>query len=216
MIKLGIVGAVFYLGVGFQAQAHTVNINYNVANTPSYLKQLISNEVQENSAEAFISKLGDNAISFLSNSSLSQAQKEREFRTLLTRNFDMATIGRFALGKNWRSATPAQQKEYLRLFENMVVNVYAGRFNDYQGQSFDVVSSRSSGKKDVLVTSYIIPKSGSKVQVDWRVRNKNGQNKIIDVIIEGVSMSLTQRSDFSSVIQRGGGDFNVLLAHLQK
>ena len=76
--------------------------------------------------------------------------------------------------------------------------------------------SVQAGKNDVLVTSYIVPDAGSKVQVDWRVRNKNGSYQIIDVIIEGVSMTMTQRSDFSSVIQRGGGDFEVLLAHLRK
>lgn len=182
----------------------------------SYIHNVSSSTAEELKAEAVITELGDTAISFLSDSSLSQAQKEKEFRKLLVRNFDMPTIGRFALGKNWRNATPAQQKEYLNLFEDMVVRVYSGRFGDYKGEAFDVASSRATGKKDISVTSYIVPNGGSKVQVDWRVRNKGGKFKIIDVIIEGVSMSLTQRSDFSSVIQRGGGDFEVLLNHLRK
>ena len=128
----------------------------------------------------------------------------------------MSTIGRFALGKNWKSATSAQQKEYSKLFEDLIVRVYSARFNDYKGEAFNVASTQEAGKNDVLVTSYIVPDAGSKVQVDWRVRNKNGSYQIIDVIIEGVSMTMTQRSDFSSVIQRGGGDFEVLLAHLRK
>lgn len=167
-------------------------------------------------AQKFVANMGDEAIGFLSNSSLSQSQKESEFRKLLNRNFDMGTIGRFALGKNWKNASASQKEEYQKLFREMIVRVYAGRFNDYKGEKFDVSSFKDSGSKDVIVTSYIIPHSGSKVQIDWRVRNKSGQMKIIDVIIEGVSMSLTQRSDFSSVIQRGGGDFEVLLAHLRK
>lgn len=176
----------------------------------------VSNRPDGENAQKFILDMGDKAISFLSEPSLTQAQKEREFRKLLTQHFDMATIGRFALGKNWRSATPEQQAEYQRLFKDMVVRVYAGRFNEYGGEAFDVESFKNSGSKDILVTSYIVPNGGSKVQVDWRVRNKGGQYKIIDVIIEGVSMGLTQRSDFSSVIQRGGGDFDVLLEHLRK
>lgn len=167
-------------------------------------------------AQKFIDDMGQQAIGFLSNDKLSTAQKESEFRKLLKRNFDMSTIARFASGKNWKTATASQQKEYLRLFENMIVEVYSARFNDYKGEDFDVASFRDNGKKDVLVTSYIVPSNGSKVQVDWRVRNKDGQYKIIDVVIEGVSMSLTQRSDFSSVIQRGGGDFEILLSHLRK
>ncbi len=167
-------------------------------------------------AKSFIDKMGSDAISFLDDNSLSKTQKQEQFRILLSRNFDMDTIGRFALGKNWRSASEAQQKEYLNLFENMIVRVYSSRFNEYDGQNFTVSSARDIGKSDTLVTSYIIPPSGSKVQVDWRVRHKNGSYKVIDVIIEGVSMSLTQRSDFSNVIQRGGGNIEVLLKHLRK
>jgi phospholipid transport system substrate-binding protein len=166
-------------------------------------------------AKQFVSAMGDKAISFLSNSSLTQSQKESEFRKLLNQNFDMATIGRFALGTNWKNASDKQKAEYQKLFNDMIVKIYSGRFNDYKGEGFDVASFQDSGKSDVLVTSYIVPHTGSKIQVDWRVRNKNGQYKIIDVIIEGVSMSLTQRSDFSSVIQRGGGNFEVLLEHLR-
>ena len=167
-------------------------------------------------AQKFISVMGDKAISFLSNNSLSQPDKEKEFAKLLNRNFDMETIGRFALGRYWNSATDAQKSEYQKLFKNMIVRIYAGRFNGYNGHGFDVASFKDSGKKDILVTSYIVPNGGSKVQVDWRVRSNKGQYKIIDVIIEGVSMSLTQRSDFSSVIQRGGGKIEVLLDHLRK
>lgn len=167
-------------------------------------------------ARDMIDKMGEKAISFLSDDSLSQDQKEDRFRELLRAHFDMPTIGRFALGNNWKNANPEQQKEYQKLFEALVVEVYAARFNDYQGQKFEVSSFRDTGKQDVVVTSYIVPDTGSKVQVDWRVRNRNGQYKIVDVIIEGVSMTVTQRSDFSSVIQRGGGNIEVLLDHLRK
>lgn len=166
-------------------------------------------------AQNFVSNMAERAISFLGNDSYSQSQKEGEFRKLLKGSFDMKTIGRFALGRNWNTATPQQQQEYLRLFETMVVNVYAQRFNEYKGQKLQVASSRPA-ENDTLVTSYIVaPTGGDKFQVDWRVRNKGGTYKIVDVIIEGVSMSLTQRSDFSSVIQRGGGDIQALLTHLR-
>ena len=98
----------------------------------------------------------------------------------------------------------------------MIVSLYSSRFGAYNGEKFDVSGFRGDGKKDILVTSFIVPDDGSKVKVDWRIREKNGQMKIIDVIIEGVSMSLTQRSDFSSVIQRGGGKVEALLKHLRK
>ncbi|MBN8520742.1 MAG: ABC transporter substrate-binding protein [Alphaproteobacteria bacterium] len=167
-------------------------------------------------AQNFIDGMGQRAIGFLGNSSLSISQKQSEFRKLLRSSFDMKTIGRFALGRNWNVATPDQQREYQMLFEDMVVDVYSNRFNDYKGQKFDVQSFRRDGDKDTMVTSYIVPDAGEKIQVDWRVRYKDSTYKIVDVIIEGVSMSVTQRSDFASVIQRGGGSIQVLLSHLRE
>lgn len=166
-------------------------------------------------AEKFIAGVADRGIGFLSNEQLTQEQRKTEFKALLKKNFDMKTIARFSLGRYWRTATKKQQDEYITLFEHMILNVYARRFSEYTGEQLIVKNSRAEGKKDILVHSNITPEKGQSIKVDWRIRNKNGHHKIIDIIVEGVSMSLTQRSDFSSVIQRGGGDVNVLLAHLR-
>lgn len=168
-------------------------------------------------AEDFISDTARRGITFLSDENLTEDQRKKEFRTLLQDSFDMDTIGRFSLGRYWRVATPEEQKRYLGLFRDMVVDVYSSRFSEYKGEKVEVRSSRAEGKSDVLVTSFIVPDgSGPEIQVDWRVRYKNNRYKVIDVIVEGVSMGVTQRSDFASVIQRGGGKIEVLLAHLEQ
>lgn len=199
--------------------AHASALSENAASSPEGPRLLVDaadGGKMEAGAQSFVDNMGQKAISFLGNEEYSQEQKEAEFRRLLRNSFDMKTIGRFALGRYWSVATPAQQKEYLKLFEDMVVDVYAARFNEYKGQSLDVSGVRADGDKDALVTSYIVaPGGGQKIQVDWRVRGKGGNYKIVDVIIEGVSMALTQRSDYSSVIQRGGGDVVALLEHLR-
>ena len=171
----------------------------------------------ESQAKDFISDLTSKGIGVIKDADISEEQRQKEFRTLLQKHFDMKTIGRFALGRYWKTSTAAQQSEYLDLFEDMVVRVYSRRFSEYNGEVINIVSARAEGKADALVSSMIVPPNGSKVSVDWRVRKKkNGQLKIIDIIVEGVSMSLTQRSDFASVIQRGGGKIDVLLEHLRK
>lgn len=167
-------------------------------------------------ARNFIASMGDRGINFLGNESMSTQAKAAEFRSLLNESFDMNTIARFSLGPYWKNATPAQQKEYLRLFNNMIVKIYSKRFSDYKGQRFDVRSARKEGTKDAIVTSFIVPNDGPEVQVDWRVRSKAGSYRVVDIIVEGVSMSVTQRSDFASVIQRGGGKVDVLLDHLRQ
>lgn len=166
-------------------------------------------------ALSFIENMGQQAIGFLSNSALDVDEKKASFRGLLQESFDMKTIGRFSLGRYWRVSTPEQRKEYQNLFEKMVIDVYSQRFSEYRGQKFETRGFRMDGPNDTIVTSFIVPDTGPEVQVDWRVRHKNGEFRVIDVIVEGVSMSVTQRSDFSSVIQRGGGDVQVLLTHLR-
>lgn len=168
-------------------------------------------------SESLIQQLGQDAIGFLSDKSMSDDARKREFRRLLLSNFDMKTIGRFALGRYWRGASLEQRNEYLNLFEDMIIDVYSERFSEYSGQNLEIVGSRADGKKDMIVRSLVVSGRGSDITVDWRVRQKNdGSYKVIDVIVEGVSMSVTQRSDFSSVIQRGGGNIEVLLDHLRK
>ncbi len=163
-------------------------------------------------AKKFIDKMTQTGIGFLGNEGLSDEQRTAEFRKLLNSNFDMATIGRFALGRYWKTATPAQQSEYQKLFKTMIVKIYSRRFKDYNGQKLEITGARADGETDVMVSSSIIPPDGQKVSVDWRVRN----NKVVDILVEGVSMALTQRSDFASVIQRGGGNVDVLLQHLRQ
>jgi phospholipid transport system substrate-binding protein len=165
----------------------------------------------------FVKATAEKGLTFLSKPNSTEAEKKAEFKSLLNSSFDMDSIGRFTLGRYWNVATPAQQQEYLTLFRKMVVNVYTQRFGDYKGQKFQVKSARPVGNGDVLVMSEIVPTDGSdNIQVDWRVRSKGGSQKIIDVLVAGVSMSVTQRSDFSSVIQRGGGKLDVLIDYLKQ
>lgn len=173
-------------------------------------------EKDDQGALDFVKSTAEKGLTFLSDPESSQDQKKREFKKLLDNSFDLDTIGRFVLGKYWNSATAEQQKEYNSLFRKMVVEVYAGRFSDYKGQKFEVKTVRSISSKDLLVTSYIYPESGGEpIQVDWRVRKTGSVYKVVDVLVTGVSMSVTQRSDFASVIQRGGGNIDVLIDYLK-
>lgn len=210
LFALSTAAAMMFAGA---AQAGTM-VMERVSND-AYYTLVTANAGQNEGAKNFISSMGDRGINFLGNPSMSVEAKTAEFKSLLNESFDMNTIARFAIGNNWKSATPAQQGEYLKLFNHMIVKVYSKRFSDYKGQKFEVRSSRPEGK-DTMVTSFIVPPDGPQVQVDWRVRNKGGSYKVVDIVVEGVSMSQTQRADFASVIQRGGGGgIEPLLVHLR-
>lgn len=162
--------------------------------------------------EKVIVDLGDQAISALETSA-SQSERLATFERLLNNNFDMDRIGRFVLGRYWNVATEAERERYIPLFKDMIVKVYSKRFSDYSGQKFKVNGSKVIGRGDIIVNSSILSPVGKPpVSVDWRLRD----GKIIDVIVEGVSMSVTQRSEFNSIIQRNGGKVSALINHLEK
>ena len=167
-------------------------------------------------AVQLVQKLGDTALMSLTGKDINRATREKRVREILRNNFDLETIGRFAMGTYWREASDAQKTEYMDLFEDMIVQTYTSRFEDYSGQTLKVGTAVESGSKDVLVSSQVVQKNGPPVNLEWRVRDKDGVLKVIDVVVEGVSMSVTQRSDFSAVIQRGGGSIEALLSSLRE
>lgn len=166
-------------------------------------------------AAQFVQRLGDKALTSLTAKGLAKGERAKRVRTLLHENFDIATIGRFTLGRHWNDATPAQRTEYVSLFEDMIVETYTQRFQEYSGQSFKVLGADASSDSDTMVSSQILQKDGPPVDVKWRVRNK-GSMKIVDVLVDEISMSQTQRDDFDGVIEAGGGKIEALLTSLRK
>lgn len=164
----------------------------------------------------FIADLGDRAVRTLADGKLSDEDKKEKFRGLLREGFDIRTLGRFAVGRYWRKASKAQRNEYRELFTEYIVQTYAARFKQYSGEKLQVSEQRAAGKKDTIVKSQLIRPEGAPVRIEWRVRDRKHKLLVIDIIVEGVSMAITQRDEFSSVIRRGGGDFATLLAVLKE
>jgi phospholipid transport system substrate-binding protein len=170
-----------------------------------------------NDPTGFIADLGARAINVLTSTS-SETERERQFRGLFEEGFDVNEIARFVLGPYWRTATDVQRAEFIRLFENYVVHAYTVRFNAYAGQQLKVLGARPEGDNAWVVQSQIaLPNSNQPpVRVDWRVTKHGDTYKIADVTVEGVSMALTQRQEFASVIQRNGGQLEALLKVLRE
>jgi phospholipid transport system substrate-binding protein len=166
---------------------------------------------------SFVSDLGKRAVNVLT-SKQSESDREKEFRKLFDEGFDLQAIGRFVLGPYWRSATEAQRTEFLKLFESYVVHSYAVRFGEYSGQQLTVQGSRPQGDDAAVVQSQIVqPQGQPPIKVDWQLsKNAQGTYKITDVNVEGISMAVTQRQEFASIIQRNGGQLEPLLKLLRE
>jgi len=167
-------------------------------------------------ARDFIRSLGDQTVATLSDDSLSEEARNDRLRLLFARGFDIRTIALFALGRHWRGASKQQLREYLGLFEEFIVTSYAERFGEYTGETLKVKGARAAGGGDVVVVSEIERPGQPGLRVDWRVRETKRGYKIVDVVVEGVSMVITQRDEFTAVIHSGGTGIEGLLTALRK
>ena len=161
-------------------------------------------------ADLFMSQLWGQTVEVLSNK-VPRAERLARFRQLFQADFDVPGIARFVLGRYWRSATEQEQQEFLKLFEDYVVFVYGTRLSSFNGETFKLRGSRTDASGTIVSTDIISPSGEAPIKVDWRLITDHGSFKINDVIIEGISMLATQRSEFASVIQRHGGQVGGLL-----
>ena len=175
-------------------------------------------------AEDFIRSAGEKAFTSLSKE-LTEEKRTDRFREILLETFDLRVIARFTLGRYWRVASKKQRDDYVELFEAYIVQAYLHRFGDLSGHTFEIKRSQEINARDRLVLSEIKAKkskpplhvkSKPPIRINWRVRRSKNTYRVIDVVVEGVSMSLTQRDEFAAVIRRNGGKIEGLLSALER
>jgi phospholipid transport system substrate-binding protein len=134
-----------------------------------------------------------------------KALKLAEEKILPHVDFEEAT--RLAVGRGWKQASPEQQKKLVTEFKNMLVRTYSNAISAYEGQQMKVMPVRMKpGDTDATVHNQFIRPGGKPVLVDYSMR-KTGQGwKIYDIVVEGVSLVLTYRSEFDAVVKQEGID----------
>lgn len=157
----------------------------------------------EAEARALVGQLEREAITMAS-ASLPMAEKERRFRGLLRSSFDLPGLGQFVLGRHWRSATSDQRSEFLRLFEDLTVDIWVARFRDYHGQRLEVTAIQPAADS-VMVDTLLHSPKGPQRTVAWRLNRTPAGLKVADIVVDGVSMAVTHRSEYASVMRQTGG-----------
>lgn len=167
-------------------------------------------------AKEFVNSVGQQVISIIKASQNGRINKDDDFKALLKKYFNLPRIGRFALGRHWKHATPEEQKEYLQLFESAVVKTYASQFSEYTNENLEVTGARPNAEHGITVLSRVIRPGHPPLKVNWEIRvEKDGAMKIEDLIVNGVSMRITQRSEYMAVIQKNNGEVSGLIAALR-
>lgn len=171
-------------------------------------------QASQDGARQLIEGMAQEAISVLGQKNT--ATIKQKFSDLLRSGFDIDGIARFTLGRYWRTATPEQQSEYSTLFANYIVGIYANRFQAYSGEELKVVAIKPDGDGYIVNSTIAKPGAPSAIKVDWILsKGKDDMLRVRDVVIEGVSMGITQRSEFATIVQNNGGNVEALLNQLR-
>ena len=160
----------------------------------------------------FVSNFADSAIDILSDNEILEGEKNSKFTDLVMSAIDLNLISKFVLSKTWKNATDDQKERYIQAFKNYFINSYANKLDQYSGEQVEVVDAEEAGKY-VIVNSFIYREGTDtlKINLKWRLLNKDSEIKIIDLNIEGISLIIAQREEFQSFLANNEGDLEKLI-----
>lgn len=161
--------------------------------------------------DALVKRVAQDVLATIKSDPLIQAGNEARIRevleTKLLPNFDFTRMTALAMGKNWRAATPEQQKRLTDEFRGLLVRTYSGALNQYRNETIDYKPLRMNpGDTEVMVRTSVQRAAGNPVQIDYAMERKSDVWKCFDVVVAGVSLVTNYRDEFNEQIRNGGVD----------
>ena len=166
-------------------------------------------------SKVFVEKLGEAVLGKVSNPNISESQRNGNFKDIYLSAFDNYYISRFVLGRHWKTIDKNIQNEFVESFNNYVVATYAPKFKGWEGTVKAIEAKVENNYYNVITN--ILNKDGPTLKLQWKMYlDKNQKFKILDVNIDGMSMLVTQRAEFSSVIKNNPNGVNGLIDAMKK
>lgn len=166
-------------------------------------------------ARDLVADLAKQATPLINDKTITNAERAEALQALVAKVIDRESMAKSLLGRYWRRASADQKTELVPLLEDYLVDVYAGRVDSIDGElSIKVEDERATGDR-WLVDSQVVRPNAPPVQVTWQVEEADGRKIVTDIQVEGVSLIVSQRADFASVIRQQGG-IDGLIAQLKK
>ena len=162
----------------------------------------------------FVDRLADTILKEVVTSDKTKEEKERLFRESFTEAVDLKGVGQFVLGTSWKKATEEERADFLQAFTDLTVKTWANRFDAYSGQQIVFQGSRNAERGQLYVDSVIQDKTP--VEVIWRLRPSKDSYKIVDIIVEDVSMASTYRNDYRAFLQQNNNSVPKLTEELRR
>lgn len=169
-----------------------------------------------NHATVFVRQAASEAIGILQDRSLPDDQRRAKFQSVILKAFDSPAIGRLVIGPYWTKSTPDQQGRFQAVFEGALANIYTDRFFDYEGRSLQITETLTNPNGTSTVRSTVSTPTGDKTyDVEWIVMGPPGNEKFQDVVIDGISTSITTQQDYLSVLRAANGNLDALTTALK-
>jgi len=156
----------------------------------------------------------DQVIAVLNDDALDTEERRESIEKIAYDRFDMYTMSRLVLARSWKRFSPEQRERYVAEFKEYLANNYGGRISRYDQEQVEILTTRDEQRGDVTVQTRIVGGEFDGTRIDYRMRQKDGVWRVIDVVIEGISMVSNFRDQFKEVLSRGGPDH--LLTKLQE
>lgn len=167
-------------------------------------------------AKSLVSDLVTEVLISYTDKSVDKSYRREKFKSLLNEYFAFKSIAKWVLGRYWRKASKGERQDFLVLFEKLMVLTYAQRLEKYGGETLSFGEAEVKGKNVALIHTTLERPNGLKpIQIIWRVRLSKDKYKIVDVMVEGLSMGLAQQKEYASVIRQHGGKVSGLLEQMK-
>ena len=174
-------------------------------------------EVNAAQAQKFVEDVTNDGIENIINANVSQQEKDKRFATLFNNALDMKFIGQFVLGRYWRTATPEQRDAFIKAYREMNIKTWSKRFDEFKGRNFKFIGTTpSNSANQIFVNSEVPMPEGQPAKVVWRVKQTGDTFKIVDIIIENVSLAITARNEYSAYIKKSPNGVDDLIKDLQQ
>ena len=161
------------------------------------------------SATAFVKSTGDRLVAVINAPGAIQ-EKRPQLAQIIEGAVDVDGVAKFCLGRFWRNATPEQQKQYTLLFHSVLVNNITGKLGEYQGVAFSVLQAQPR-EETTIVATLVERAANPPSKVEWVISDESGSPRVVDVIAEGTSLRLTQRSDYAAFLSHNANNIQALI-----
>ena len=168
-------------------------------------------------AENFVKNVTQEGLVGIINAKASQAERDARFEKLFNSALDLKFIGRFVLGRYWKTASEEQRDRFIDVYRKLNVKTWSKGFDEFKGKEFIFKgTSPSSSANQIFVNSVVPMEQAQPATVVWRVKEEKGKFKIVDIIIENVSLAITARNEYTAFIKKSPDGLNGLIADLEK